>query len=95
MEGKSIVSLRFDVMYDCTPPTVLLGLLLCPWMQGIVFQWVQHSPVDDCLATSCCFAVLSGEDEHMPYSAMTQWDSNICPMNYFKDWGQCTKKKKA
>ena len=28
---------RFDVKCDCIPPTILLGLLLCPWMQGISF----------------------------------------------------------
>ena len=29
----------FDSERDFTPPTVLLGLLLCPWTWGIFFWW--------------------------------------------------------
>ena len=36
-------------------PTIFLGLLLCPWMWGIFFGWIQHSPVDGCSAMSCQF----------------------------------------
>ena len=31
----SLVSMRFDSKWDFAPSTVLLGLLLCPWMWGI------------------------------------------------------------
>ena len=31
--------MRFESKWDCTPPTILLGLLLCPWIQGIFFWW--------------------------------------------------------
>ena len=34
-----LVCMRFDFKCDCTPPTVFLGLLLCPWMEGIFFWW--------------------------------------------------------
>ena len=30
----------FDTKHDFTPPTILLGLLLCPWMWGIFLWWV-------------------------------------------------------
>ena len=30
---------EFDSKHDFTPPTILLGLLLCPWMWGILFWW--------------------------------------------------------
>ena len=46
----SLVGLRFDFKHSCTPPTILLRLLLCPWMQGIFFfGGIQHSLVDGCL----------------------------------------------
>ena len=33
----SLKGMRFDFKCDCSPPTILLGLLLCSWMQGIFF----------------------------------------------------------
>ena len=61
----------FDSKFDFAPPAVLLGLLLCPWMWGIFFGGIQHSPVHGCSAVSCNFGVLTGEDEHMSfYSAI-------------------------
>ena len=33
------ISGRFDSEHDFAPPTILLGLLLCPWMWGIFFWW--------------------------------------------------------
>ena len=33
---------------DCTPPTVLLWLLLCLWTWGIFSGGFQHPPVDGC-----------------------------------------------
>ena len=35
----SLVGMGFDSKCDFTPPTVFLGLLLCPWMWGIFFWW--------------------------------------------------------
>ena len=32
---ESLVGLKFDFERDCAPPTVLLGLLLCPWSCGV------------------------------------------------------------
>ena len=56
---------------DFTPPTVLLGLLLCPWTWGLFFGEIQHPPVDGCSAASCTFGVLAGEEERTPfYSAI-------------------------
>ena len=34
----------FDSKRDFIPSTVLLGLLLCPWMWGISAQLLQHLP---------------------------------------------------
>ena len=71
------------------------GLSFAPGCRVSFFGGIQHFPVDGCSATSCCFGVLTKEDECMSfYSAMTQWDSNIYPMNYFKDWGYYAKKKR-
>ena len=35
----SLVGMGFDSKQDFAPPTVLLELLLCPWMWGIFFWW--------------------------------------------------------
>ena len=35
----SLAGMGFKSKYNFTPPTVLLGLLLCPWMWGIFFWW--------------------------------------------------------
>ena len=35
----SLVGKGFDSKCDFTPPTILLGLLLCPWTWGILFWW--------------------------------------------------------
>ena len=61
----------FDSKCDFAPPTILLGLLLCPWMWVLFvclfFGGIQHSPVNDCSAVSCNFGVLTGEDEHTSF----------------------------
>ena len=33
----SLAGTEFDSKHDFVPPTILLGLLLCPWMWGIFF----------------------------------------------------------
>ena len=35
----SLAGMGFDSKHDFAPPTILLGLLLCPWMWGIFFWW--------------------------------------------------------
>ena len=61
----SLAGMGFDSKHDFVPPTILLGIFLCPWMWVFFFFFggIQHSPVDGCSAVSCNFGVLSGEDE--------------------------------
>ena len=68
----SLVGLRFDFKCDCTPLTVFLWLLLCPWMWiSFFFWWVPTFSCQWCSAASCDFCVLAGEDEHTSfYSAI-------------------------
>ena len=51
--------------------SVILPFLLSCWGFSLAlrcgvsfFGGIQHSPVDGCLAVSCNFGVLDGEDEH-------------------------------
>ena len=61
--------MRFDSECDCSPPTILFGLLLCPWTWDD-FGGTQHTPADCCSAASGKFGVLE-EDDHMSfYSAI-------------------------
>ena len=48
----SLVGMTFDSKRDFTPPTILLGLLLCPWTWGIFF-WLDP--------TFCCQWLFSSE----------------------------------
>ena len=67
----SLVGMEFDSKHDFAPPSILLGLILSPWMWSIIFWWIQHAPVDGCSAESCNFGILTGEDESMSfYSAI-------------------------
>ena len=61
----SLAGKGFDSKCDFAPPTILLGLLLCPWMWGIFFGKIQHSPINGS-AASCSFRVLA-EDERMSF----------------------------
>ena len=40
----SLAGKGFDSKCDIAPPTILLGLLLSPWMWDILFVGIQHSP---------------------------------------------------
>ena len=40
----SLVGMGFDSKHEFTPPTILLGLPLCPWMWGISSQALQRLP---------------------------------------------------
>ena len=56
---------------DCTPPTVSLWLLLCPWTWSILLGEVQCLPVDDCPADSCDSGALArGSESTSFYSAI-------------------------
>ena len=58
---ESLVDMGFDSKHDCIPPTILLGLLLFPWMWDVFFGgW---DPTVSCSAASCNFGVLTGADE--------------------------------
>ena len=59
----SLAGKGFDSKCDFAPPTIFLGLLLCPWMWGISFGKIQHSPINGS-AASCSFGVLT-EDERI------------------------------
>ena len=80
----SLVSMGFDSKCNFTPPTILLGLFLCPCMCGIFFLGgIQHSPVNGCSAASCNFGVLAGEDERMSfYSAIWSGITRLVRVNY-------------
>ena len=51
-EPSKCLWLGFDSKRDFTPPTVLLGLLLCPWTWVSFFGGIQHSPASGCSAAS-------------------------------------------
>ena len=58
---ESLVDIGFDSKHDCIPPTILLGLLLFPWMWDVFFWgW---DPTVSCSAARCNFGVLTGADE--------------------------------
>ena len=38
----SLVGMEFDFKHEFAPPTILLRLLLCPWVWGISPQLLQH-----------------------------------------------------
>ena len=54
----------FDSKQNLSLPTILLGLLLCPWTWVSFIGGIQNSPVDSCSAVNCNFGVLAGEDEY-------------------------------
>ena len=60
------MDMEFDSKFYVTPPTILLGLLLCPWTWDVFFFFfffgaTQHF-VNGYSAVSCNFGVLNGED---------------------------------
>ena len=63
----TLAGMGFDSKSDFAPPTILLGLLLCPWCGVYFFGGIQHSSVDGCSAASCNFGVLTTEDEHTSF----------------------------
>ena len=56
----------FDSKHDFAPPTIFLGLSFALGHEVSFFGGIQHSPVDSCVAVSCNFEVLTGEDEAHP-----------------------------
>ena len=72
---ESLASLRYDAKCNVSPPTILLGLLLCPgcWVSfaaGGGGGGIQHFPVDGCSAVSCDLGVLTGDEHRSFYSAI-------------------------
>ena len=58
---------------DCTPPTILLGLLLCLWTWGISsFGEFQHPPANGCSTAYCNFGALPGGDECTSFYSWTR-----------------------
>ena len=67
----SLAGMWFDSKCHSAPPTVILGLLLCPGHRVSFFGGIQQSPVYDCSAVSCNFGVLAGVDKYTSfYSAI-------------------------
>ena len=64
---SSLVGMQSDSKCDLIIPTILLGLLLCPWKSVSFINGLQHSPVNGCSAKTCNFGVLAGEDECMSF----------------------------
>ena len=63
----SLVGMGSDSKHGFGPPTILVGLLLCPWTWVSSFGGIKHSPVDGCSAAGCNCAVLAWEDEHTSF----------------------------
>ena len=66
----SLVGVGFDSKRDFAPPTILLGLLLCPWISGIS-SW----PLQCHTATTPAPTILH-EDTHLLICEM-QWRRSI------------------
>ena len=63
----------WNLILNVTSPLLLscLGFSFALGCGVSFFGGIQHSPVSGCSAVSCNFAVLTGEDKHMPfYSAI-------------------------
>ena len=73
----SLVGMGFDSKRDFAPPTILLGLLLCPWTKDIFFWWIQHSTIDNISAASCNFGVLTEDERTSFYSAILKTVAQI------------------
>ena len=52
----SLAGMGFDSKHNVDPPTVLLGLLLCPWTWGILLKVIQVLP--SCRSSAYCLARL-------------------------------------
>ena len=58
----SLAGMGFDSKCYLSPPTILLGLLLCPWTWCIFFGGIQHFLVDGC---SAAIVILEFSQEKM------------------------------
>ena len=66
------------IKHNWVPPTILVRLLLCPWMWGMFFGGFQHFAINRCSAASWKFSVLTGKDKHMSfYSAILEWIKSL------------------
>ena len=72
-----LVGMRFDSKSDCTSPTVLLGLLFCPWTWGISFWWDPTSSCQRLFSSKLRFWCFAGEDQHMSFYSANMLDTSI------------------
>ena len=69
-----LVGVRFDSKSDCTSPTVLLGLLICPWTWGFSFRWDPTFTCQRVFSSKLrfwCFA-----DQHMSFYSANMLDTS-------------------
>ena len=71
-----------DSKGDVAPSTILLRLLLARGCEVSFFGWIQHFPVNLCLAATYNFGILAGKDEHSspvrPSGDFANGDIYIC-----------------
>ena len=56
------------IKHNWVPPTILVRLLLCPWMWGMFFGGFQHFAINRCSAASWEFSVLTGKVSTCPFT---------------------------
>ena len=72
-----LVGMRFDSKSDCTSPTVLLGLLFCPWTWGISFWWDPTSSCQRLFSSKLRFWCFAGEDQCMSFYSANMLATSI------------------
>ena len=72
----AMAGMGFDSKHDFAPPTILLELLLCPWMWGI-FWWDWTFSVNSCSAASCNFGLLTEDKCTSLYSTILRSDCTV------------------
>ena len=74
----SLVGMGFESKHDFALPTILLGLLLCPWMWSICFWWDPTFSCQWLFSGFCNFGVLEGEDEYISFYSTILWLVEHC-----------------
>ena len=87
---SSLAGMGFDSKCGFAHPTILLGLLLCPWMCDIFFGGIQHSPINSCSAVSWNFGVLTGEDEHTSFYSVILLVQHKSHKSEWRPWAMKT-----
>ena len=65
------------ILSDCASPTVLLGLLLCPWTWGISFWWDPTFFCQSLFSRKLRFWCFAGEDQRMSFYSAVMLDTSI------------------